>query len=154
MGGGKRLQDREERERLNRAAAMPHRKTAGDNRLDARLESPLGRLFFDGEITEPQYQAGVRYREIGLRWLESCDAPEPYGAYLAAIEDDLCLRRKIAYAQARMVLRDVALSCARVLDRVAIYDEEPRGDWEIKIIRLGLRALSGEPIDKTNLAAA
>lgn len=151
---GKRLQDREERERLDRAASMPHRKHAGDNRLDARLASPLGRLFFSGEITQPQYEAGIRYGLIGLRWLQSIDAPEPYGIELGPLDEDLCFRRKLAYAQVRTIVRDVSVCCARVVDRIAIHEQEPRSDFELAILRLGLRALTGEKINKQNLAAA
>ena len=129
-------------ERLDRAADMPHRKLAGDNRLDARLESGLGRLFFDGKIGRDEYEAGVKYANFGLQYLETIDAPEPYGGELPSLEDDLCFRRKINFLSARKVLLDEGKRCAVVVERVALYDE-PLRDGELEILCHGLRALCG-----------
>lgn len=138
---------REEQFRLDRAADMPHRKLAGDNRLDARLESGLGRLFFNGEITQDEYEAGVKYGSFGLLYLETIDAPDPYGGELAPIVDDVCLTRKVNFLTARKAIRDTAGKPAdkrwlTVLDRVTIYDE-PLRDGELDVLRAGLRALCG-----------
>lgn len=155
----KRLQNREERELQSRAEEMPHRKLAGDCRLDARLESPLGRLFFSGKITQPQYEAGIRFYVIMARWCESIDAPRPYGGELSEIEDDVCFRRKILFSQAKSLLDQVAPCCYRVVSRVAFFEKEPRGSADLELLRRGLAALSGEPIlpffnKRRNLAAA
>lgn len=157
MGIREKRQDREERERFNRAGDMPHRKHAGNGRLDVRLESPLGRLYFSREITQSQFLAGVRYGEIGFRYLETIDAPEPFDGYLASIEEDTCFRRKCAFIQARSILKSIGPMCSRAVDRLVLYEEEPRSDWEIAIIAMGLSALSGEtvnPAEFKNLAAA
>ncbi len=76
---GEALGLREEDERLDRAAHMPHRAFAGENRLDPRLESELGRLCFRGLISRSQYEAGVRYGNFVLLYLRSIGAPDPYG---------------------------------------------------------------------------
>lgn len=141
------------RERLDRAAEMPHRKPAGDNRLDARLSSELGRLFFSGEISEAEYEAGVKYAKLGLEYLESTDAPKPYGGELYSdngmptgiipVSDDECLRRKIDFMAAKKVLKPVGKRCEIVVDRVCIYDEPIRDDLERHALRAGLKALCG-----------
>lgn len=129
-------------ERLDRAAKMPHRSFAGDNRLDARLESEFGRLFFGGLISQPEYYAGVRYANIVLMYLLTTDAPEPYGTnYIEALEDDECFRRKADMSAAREVLKSGGPRCITVVDRVAVY-EEPLRDGELDILRAGLRALA------------
>lgn len=138
-------------ERLDRAAQMPHRSFAGDSRLDARLDSEIGRLFFRSLISKTEYEAGVRYANIVLLYLQSTDAPSPYGNdYLDDVADDECLRRKINMAAARAVLRAVGRRCMSAVDRVAVYDEELR-DGELDILRPGLRALAGEPASNDDL---
>ncbi len=137
---------REQVERFDRAGAMPHRSTAGDNRLDARLESTLGRLYFDGYISEAEYDAGIRYGRIALLYLQSIDAPEPYGDGddLRQFTDDECFKRKIIYSQARTILKSAGQNCARAVDRIAIYGEAPRDGVEWLAMRAGLKALAGE----------
>lgn len=133
----------QQQERLDRAAQMPHRLFAGDGRLDARLESEIGRLSFRRLISRVEYRAGVKYANIVLLYLASADGPEPYGSnYIWAIEDDDCLQRKINMSAARAVLKDAGPRCMAVVDRVAVYDE-PLRDGELSILRAGLRALSG-----------
>lgn len=133
-------------ERLDRAAQMPHRSFAGDNRLDARLDSELGRLFFGGSISTTEYQAGVRYANIVLLYLATTDAPSPYGNdYLDDVADEECLRRKIDMAAAKEVLRKTGRRCGVVVDRVAVY-EQAIADSELDFLRIGLRALAGEPL--------
>ena len=139
-------------DQLDRAAAMPHRSTAGDNRLDARLECTVGRLYFDGRITEAQHNAGLKYGNLMLEYLESIEAPSPYGGNSQDYSDDSCYHRNIVMAQAREILRvaakrsglpsrDVILA----VDRVAIYEESPPNDADSwKALRIGLSALAGE----------
>lgn len=130
-------------ERLDRAAQMPHRSFAGDNRLDVRLESEIGRLFFCGLIPRDEYEAGVRYANVILLYLQTTDSPDPYGSeYLWDIEDDICLRRKVSMAAARAILRPLGRDCGHVVDRVAVYDQALR-DGELKTLRAGLSALAG-----------
>jgi len=121
---------------------MPHRKTAGDNRLDARLESNLGRLYFEGMITEAEYDAGTRFGWLVLEYLESIAAPSPYGSDLLNLSDEECLKRANCMA-ARKALKEGAGACALVaVDRIAVYDEKLR-EGELRALRAGLRALCG-----------
>src|SRR5258708_20720515 len=73
----------EEELRLIRHAAaqdQPHRRqiAKGDNLLDTRLESPIGRLAFKGIISTAQYDAAVTFRNIALVYLQSIGAPYPF----------------------------------------------------------------------------
>ncbi len=131
-------------ERLDRAAQMPHRSPAGDNRLDARLESEIGRLFFRGMITKSEYEAGIRYANIVLLYLNTTDAPSPFGNEHIDASDDECLRRKIDLSAARHVLKPYGRDILRVLDRIAVYDQPLNDDSELDTLRIGLRALAGE----------
>lgn len=128
--------------RLDRAAGMPHRSIAGDDRLDDRLASEIGRLYFGGFVTKSEYEAGVRYANIVLLYLRTTDAPSPYGTALVDLPDDVCFRRKVAVAAARTVLRDIDERCIRIVDRVTVY-EEPLREGELNVFRSGLRALAG-----------
>jgi len=58
------------------AAGHPHRKSVAEAvRHDPRAESVMGRLRLNGWITEEQYQAGVKYRDIVMRYRAIIDAP-------------------------------------------------------------------------------
>ena len=85
-------------DQLDRAAAMPHRSTAGDNRLDARLECTVGRLYFDGRITEAQHNAGLKYGNLMLEYLESTRGSRARMAGTANVSGlvahDSCYHRK------------------------------------------------------------
>lgn len=130
------------RERLDRAAAMPHRNFAGDYRLDARLVSELGRLFFQDMIREAEYEAGANYAKMALLYLESIDAPSPFGGDLSPLSTDKCFARKMNFLAARDTLKSAGRKSVAVVDRVAIYDEPLRAN-ELDMLRMGLRALSG-----------
>lgn len=137
-------------ERLARAASMPHRKDAQEDSIDTRLESTIGRFYFQGHITEPEFQAGVRYGQICLDYLQSIDAPTPYGNGFRDLPDDDCFVRKIMMAQSRQILKDAAAASTRIsarrviaaVDRLAVYGEGPRSLEEFKALRVGLRALA------------
>lgn len=124
---------------------MPHRSIAGDHRLDDRLASEIGRLYFAGFVTKLEYEAGIRYANIVLLYLKSTDAPAPYGCEAVAIDlaDDACLKRKLDMLTAREALdQSIGRRSARIVDRVTVY-EEPLRDGELSIFREGLRALAG-----------
>lgn len=123
---------------------MPHRKPAGDNQHDARLASEIGRLYFSGVISKDEYEAGVKYAGIALRYLETIDAPEPYGGELSSIDHEECLRRKLSFASAQTILKAVGKRCCIAVDRVTIYDEPLRDDVDRQALRTGLRALCGQ----------
>ncbi len=58
------------------AQLMPHRRLVpADVAHDPKAESELGRLCLNGWITEAQYQAGVKYRDIVQRYRIVIDCP-------------------------------------------------------------------------------
>lgn len=136
-------------ERLARAVSMPHREFANEQSNDERLESTLGRFFFDGKITASEFDAGIRYGQIVLDYLQSIDAPAPFGRGFEDLTEDACFKRKIIAAQSRQVLKDAAKTSGTpesglitAIDRLCVYGEAPRTDLEMKAARVGLRALA------------
>ncbi len=68
---------KEDREML--AARQPHRQCAsGLEALDVRLENPLGRLNFLGIISNELYEAGKRYADLKMAYLQAVGAPYPF----------------------------------------------------------------------------
>lgn len=58
------------------AAGHPHRSEVPEAvRHDPKAESVMGRLCLNGWITDEQYQAGVKYRDIVMRYRAIIDAP-------------------------------------------------------------------------------
>lgn len=129
-------------ERFDRAAEMPHRSPAGDDRLDARLESELGRLFFSGLIPQAEYEAGLRYSNIVLEYLWSIDAPAPFGSEASDLSEDACFVRKMNMSAANEVLRAVSKRSRAIVNRIAVY-EQPLGENELSGLRAALGALAG-----------
>jgi hypothetical protein len=70
-----RERDREDFDRLERSCRNPKRRDFSDP-LDSRLECTLGRMRVRGQITEAEYQAGVKWRGVYSRWLKSIESPE------------------------------------------------------------------------------
>lgn len=138
---GRNVGIREQQERFERATEMPHRAIAPGWELDTRHENILGRLFFDGLISEAEHDAGLTYGRIALEWLASIDAPEPYGGDLGSLAEDACYQRKILYAEAKTVLREAGKVSVAEVDRVCVYGEPPRN---CVALRAGLAALAGE----------
>lgn len=128
---------------IDRAALMPHRKPAGDDRLDARLATAIGRLYFWGRINEAQFNAGTRYAQVALEYLASIDAPAPYGNGFDDLNEDEAFKRRLAYNQARHLMR--TNESRRAVDKLTIYEEVPADDREWQHLRNGLSALAGIP---------
>lgn len=62
------------------AEAMPHRRGLGDDVLDQRAATTLGRLVLAGELSAEQGQAGERYAELWRRYAATLDGPRwPWG---------------------------------------------------------------------------
>lgn len=111
--------------------------------LDELRVSEIGKLRRLGQISHPEYEAGVNYGKIMLVYLASIDAPDPYGGDVGTLSDEVCLRRKLQVAAAKSVLRQISPRCMRIVDRVAVYDEPANDPHELQILRNGLRALTG-----------
>lgn len=136
-------------ERLARAASMPHRAAAGENSIDARLESTIGRFYFQGLISESEFQAGVRYGKIIIDYLQAIDCPAPYGNGFDELAENVCFQRKILASQSRQILKDAAAASgtpqAQVIsavDALTVYAEAPSGEAQMRALRIGLRALA------------
>jgi hypothetical protein len=73
-----------ERDRFQTALNNPKRRNLFDkagNQIDPlrpELECTLGRLYLTGEISKQQYEAGVRWRDLSLRYLAAIGAPYPF----------------------------------------------------------------------------
>jgi hypothetical protein len=137
---------------------QPHRRGAIDP-LDTRHESPLGRLRLSGRLTEREYNAGCRWRNIYFNWLRSIGAPNPhpaaidYGAVVndqepmsGAVNDD---ERDEAIAKAfkggEQVLKKLGPRVFHAVGAVAVYEEpEELGDFQFtaRAAKLGLAALA------------
>lgn len=127
------------------AVDQPHRRDAVDP-LDPRLECPLGRLRLSHRISESEYRAGCRWRNIYSNWLHSIGAPNPnpsaidYGADVhdgqefmgSGVDDD---ERDEAIAQAfragEQVLKRLGPRAFHAVSAIAVYEEtEELGDFQ------------------------
>jgi hypothetical protein len=133
------------------AQTMPHRQEVKPEiRHDPLAETKLGRLRLNGWITQPQYEAGDKYREIVLRYRAVIDAPRgeqslagvivgPWGGS-GALDDDEARRRKDQYDAAFEALECGAGNrAARAVAHVAIYN---RIEFVLSDLRNGLTALA------------
>jgi hypothetical protein len=143
----------EHEQRLETAHKNPHRRAAkGDDVLDARLENPLGRLYFHGLISTGEYEAGKRYAEISLEYLQSISAPYPFlqssegeeriAGPMSSPSDEECERRKRDYDGAFEALFRCGQRPAVTVKRVAVYDEPTRSPFDFDVLRIGLTALA------------
>ena len=108
---------------------------------DEHRDSSIGRLFMSGQISERQYQAGIKYATTILDYLKTIDAPAPYGADLSEISDEMCLHRKIEMARARKALSKAGRKASSVVDRVTVYGEQIAPS-ELQLLFDGLMVLS------------
>lgn len=71
------------------ARAMPHRRSLRSNdRIDARAESPLGRLNVRGAISSGEYAAGETFAAIVGRYRAVIDGPRPVRSLSIATSAD------------------------------------------------------------------
>lgn len=130
--------DRLEHEyRVSVANCQPHRKIAkGEQALDVRLESPLGRLNFQAVISEDQYEVGKRYREIVGAYMATIEAPADLPPSL-----EKCALIRDNYNAWFEALMRVGHRPTKMVSRVVIYDEEPVDEYSIECLKIGLSAL-------------
>lgn len=146
--------------RLIVAATQPHRRGFPDP-LDPRCESPLGRMRLRRQISEAEYEAGCRWRNIYLGWLTSIGAPDPFpdaidcggsssGAQgpLSSNPSELDDERDAALAHVTRdgikVLKSKGIRVFHAVNAVAVYEEpEELGDFQFtaKAAKIGLGAL-------------
>lgn len=120
------------------AAAMPHRQDVpADVRHDPKALTAFGRLNLKGTITDAQYDAGVRWRDVVSLYQSSIDAPRKdapslSGALLGItggsyMTDDEARRRRDRYMETYEALEDGAGHiAARAVSRWCVYDEDDR----------------------------
>jgi hypothetical protein len=143
----------EHEQRLRTASKQPPRRIAkGEDVLDVRLESPLGRLNFIGKISKEQYEAGTRYRELAFRYLHAIGAPYPFeqsqpGDYTPAglmqmpvdVEAENWERE---YNRAYEALFRVGQRAAKAVKGIAVYERDVIDDFDFNCLTAGLRALA------------
>jgi hypothetical protein len=109
---------------------------------DEHRASELGRLFLGKYISQREYDAGIDYGETIIDYLQTIDAPDPYGGDMASFTDEGCWDRKLKMAKARAAVAKAGHKAAVIVDRVTVYGEGLAPD-ELPLLRAGLRALSG-----------
>jgi hypothetical protein len=144
-----RERDREDFDRIERASVNPNRRGYPDP-LDARLECPLGRLRVIGAmeerrgckikngISEPEYQAGVKWRVVYGAYLQSIQSPEEM------TEDDCNMALK-AFERGLKLLQGEGKRILHALNAIAVFEEpEELGDFEFtsNAARVGLTILA------------
>lgn len=133
------------------AQTMPHRQEVrAEIRHDPLAETKLGRLRLAGRITQPQYEAGDKYREIVLRYRAVISAPRgevsmsgvivgPWGGS-GMMDDDEAQRRKDQYNSAFEALESGAGNrAARAVAHVAVYS---RMEFDLTDLKRGLTVLA------------
>lgn len=147
--------------RIATAQDHPHRRNLADP-LDPKAECPLGRMRLRGLITEAEYEAGCRWRNIYHSWLCSIGAPNPFPAAidldasfhegqapLSSTNDDLDDERSEAIAKmfkvGESILKRLGTRVFHAVNAIAVYEEpEELGDFEFTAAaaKKGLAALA------------
>lgn len=133
------------------AQLMPHRRDVPHELAhDPKAESVLGRLCLNGWITQIQYDAGVKYREIVMRYKAIIDCPRgevsmsgiivgPWGSSFTLDEAEI-ERRKSSYNAAFEYLESHAGNMgARAVASCAVHE---RNDFIPRHLKCGLDALA------------
>ncbi len=133
------------------AAVMPHRRDLPlHSQDDPKAESIFGRLLLKGKITGRQYAAGIRYRDIVLRYRAVMSVPSHTPPSMAGIivgawrggrglsEEEVADRRD-AYNGAFEALESGAGNRgARAVAHVCIFERE---HFDLKVLQCGLNVL-------------
>ena len=113
---------------------------------DQRLGSLLGRLRFEGKISQPEYLAGDKWRKAYLDWIKSIEAPDE-------MSDEDCESAKAKYLKGLKILEGQDATqkyqkrkrVVHAVNAIAVFEEpEELGDFEytLKAARVGLSDLS------------
>lgn len=116
-----------------------------DRRRDERLGSLLGRLRFENRITEPEYQAGLKWHKTYWAWIKSIQEPDECG-------DEYCEIAKASYLRGLAVLESAIPGKKRTrvvhaVNAVAVFEEpEELGEFEytLRAARVGLSDLAAK----------
>lgn len=143
-----RERNRADYDRAFTASESPHRKHFADP-LEPRLECPLGRLRVLGAeaekrgikgvgITEAEYLAGVKWRNVYASYLHSIQSPED-------MTDEDCAVAQKAHDRGIKILEDEGKRVSHAVNAIVVYeDPEELGDYQFTITaaRIGLAQLA------------
>ena len=132
-----RERNRSDYERAITASESPHRRDF-DDPLDPRLECQLGRLRVSNQISEAEYQAGVKWRNAHQLYMHSIQSPDD-------MTDEQCEVALRAYERGRKELDGCGSRVLHAVNSITVYeDPEELGDYQFTITaaRVGLSALA------------
>lgn len=108
-------------------AMQPHRRDLpAADRMSPKAITTLGQLNLTRRISDAQYEAGERYREVVNRYRAVIGSIDPlmapqWGSW--PLSDDEAKNRTEAYNDAYMVVWRSGQAAAKWVSRVAVYDE-------------------------------
>lgn len=133
------------------AAVMPHRLEVPEAlRDDAKAESVFGRLLLNGKISRQQYYAGIRYRDIVMRYRAVMSIPSHSPPSMSGIivgpqsggrllgEVEIADRRDDYNGAYEALESGAGNRGARTVAHVAIYERE---HYDLQVLKCGLNVL-------------
>jgi hypothetical protein len=133
------------------AATMPHRRgVPAQHQDEAAAESNFGRLMLNGKLTRQQYGAGIRYRDIVLRFraimsIPPHTPPSMAGIIVGAWQGGRMLsmeevgERRSNYSAATEALESGAGNRGmRTVNHVTVYERE---HYDLRVLQCGLNVL-------------
>ena len=157
-----------ERDRLHTALNNPKRRNQSDlggysvDPLRHELECPLGRLLLTGKISKEQYGAGVRWRDLSVKYLAAIGAPYPFarsvgeascttGSEFSDILDEFYQEQlediERAYKRGMKVLIAKGRRVFHAVQSIVVYEEpEELGDFEftLRAAKVGLSEIAAK----------
>lgn len=133
-----RERDWEDFERVQIASQQPNRRDFPDP-IDHRLECPLGRLRVSKQISEEEYQAGIRWRNIYSAYLHSIQTEDEEP------EEGHYLRARETYERGLFILECEGKRVLHAVNAIVVYEEpEELGDFEFTsaAAKIGLAVLA------------
>ena len=132
------------------AAGHPHRKSVAEAvRHDPRAESVMGRMCLNGWISDEQYNAGKRYRDIVMRYRAIIDAPReavsmsgvivgPWGGGYLLDQEEITRRKDIYRAMYEWLEDKAGHHAAKAVTSCAVHE---RPGFTPANVKRGLDAL-------------
>lgn len=110
-------------------------------------ESSLRRLRENRKISEQEYLAGEKWRNVYLAYLQSIGAPAPYGSNPDEISDQDCEQVALAYKRGVKILEGRGKRVLHAVNSLSVFeDPEELGDFNYTLAaaKVGFSALSTE----------
>jgi hypothetical protein len=129
--------------------SQPHRQCVpADKRHDQRAENPFGRLNLINAVPDVEYDAGIKYRDICLRYRAVIDSPNPNPAAMSLdrisyggrdpIGEEEAIKRRNEYMRSFEAIQGYGPRL--VINSVVIFEKELQpGDFPD--LRIGLKGL-------------